>query len=101
MYIEKAWLDFGFTKIKRKKNNSNILDYEMKQPCNEMKQLSNIKVCNKKDLYCADLQQYFLSRNSDIPKNCNQEIFAKIMCNPGTLPHLRRLCNRSFMGSTR
>ena len=56
MYIEKAWLDFVFTKIKRKKNNSNILDYEMKQPCNEMKQLSNIKVCNKKYFYCADLQ---------------------------------------------
>ena len=42
-----------FTKIKWKKNNSNILDYEMKQPCIEMKQLFNIKVCNKKDLYCA------------------------------------------------
>ena len=49
-----------------------------------MKQLFNIKVCNKKDLYCADLQQYFLSRNSDISKNCNQEIFAKIMCTSAT-----------------
>ena len=44
---------FVFTKIKWKKNNSNILDYEMKQPCIEMKQLFNIKVCNKQDLYCA------------------------------------------------
>ena len=64
----------------------------MKQPCIEMKQLFNIKVCNKQDLYCAicnsissqeilifpkTVIKKYLQKSSAIQEHCHiQEGFA-------------------------